>query len=192
MIVDDNARYILLEDDSSMEQGDIIEDCRILVPSENGYQALMTKDDTEVEEVMEYIQGNFIIISQSCDLSNDKIESVIVCLIVSIRDADSMYPDLNLVSSKQREVLMKGNIPSLHLLNELKLNSQEAEDFYCVCFEQIYSVPKNYLVKLIEHQKRYRMLSPYKESLSQSFAKYFMRVGLPMVVDKTKIKKYKM
>jgi preprotein translocase subunit Sec63 len=190
LIVDDDSWYVLLENDISIEQGDIIEDCKIIVPCEDGYQALLSEADAEVEQEMEFIQGNFIIMSQSCDLSNDKIDSVVVCLIVSLRDASTMFPNLNLESSGQKEVLRRGNIPSLHLLNQLKLQSQAVEDFYCVCFEHIYSVPKKYLLKLIEPQTRNRLLSPYKESLAQSFAKYFMRVGLPRGIDKTELKEY--
>jgi len=190
LIVDDDSWYVLLTNDISIEQGDIIEDCKILVPCEDSYQALLAEADAEVEQEMEYIQGNFIIMSQSCDLSNDKIDSVVVCLIISLRDANIKFPALTLGNHKQREALRRGNLPSLYLLNQLQLNSQDAEDYYCVCFEHIYSIPKKYLLKLIEHQTRYRLLSPYKESLAQSFAKYFMRVGLPKDIDKTAIKCY--
>ena len=74
-------------------------------------------------------------------------------------------------------------------LDKIKL-SDSREDYYCVSFHHIFSVPKNYLKALISDKERYRLLSPYKEHLAQSFARYFMRVGLPSNISAEDIKNY--
>jgi len=178
------------DDDSSLEQGDIIEKCKVLIPEENGYLALLDEQNSEEIQDMQYIEGDFIIMSQSCDLANDKIDSVIVCPVIPLKKVAEISPELQLKSSKQREVLRQGNIPSYHLLNKIKLETVSVADFYCVSFKHIYSVPKKYLKKLLEGKNRCRLLSPYKEHLSQSFARYFMRVGLPTDISKDEMKNY--
>lgn len=179
-----------LEGSSLLEQGMIVEKCKILVPDENGYNALSDEPSSEEIQNMGYIEGDFVIMSQSCDLTNDKIDSVILCPIVSLQKVAKIEPTLNLKSSKQREALRQGNIPSYHLLNALELLATPDEDYYCVSFKHIYSVPKDYLKKVMENRTHIRLLSPYKEHLSQSFARYFMRVGLPTDIPKTKVKEY--
>ena len=171
-----------INDDTSLEQGDIIEKCRIICPSESHYQALLQEKPTYVE--MNYIECDCIIMSQSCDLENDKIKHVILCPITTLQTAMKAFELLR--SSKGREQLRQGNLPSYHLLNKITLNDKE--DFYCVSFHSIFSVPKEYLQALVKDKTRLRLLSPYKEHLSQSFARYFMRVGLPSGIDKEELK----
>jgi len=60
-----------------------------------------------------------------------------------------------------------------------------------VDFHRIYTVPKAYLKQIALNNKfRIRLLPPYREHLSQAFARYFMRVGLPVDIDREEIKKY--
>ena len=189
--MDDSHWYYTIDaDNSTLEQGDIVEDCKILIPSDDNFLALLSESDSETVQPMQFIQGNFIIMSQSCDLENSKIDSVIVCPIISLKKVNEIASELNLKSSKQKEVLRQGNIPSYHLLNKLKLFTMESADFYCVSFKHIYSLPKQYLKKVMENKEHIRVLSPYKEHLSQSFARYFMRVGLPTDISKAELKDY--
>lgn len=50
-----------------------------------------------------------------------------------------------------------------------------------VDFHSIFTVPRLFLDELIERRgaRRLRLLPPYREHLSQSFARFFMRVRLP-------------
>jgi hypothetical protein len=47
--------------------------------------------------------------------------------------------------------------------------------------------PIEAIIKVKPHK---RLLPPYREHLSQSFARYFMRVGLPVDIPKDEIKNY--
>lgn len=165
--------------------GGIIENCKILMPSKEAYNMLLKEEETFLE--MEYIETTCIILSQSCDLTNDKIEFVILCPVNSLKYLINAVPYYR--AKDAREQLRQGNQPSYHLLNKLTING--IRDFYCVSFHHIFSVPKEYLKVLVSDKKRLRMKSPYKENLAQSFARYFMRVGLPLNIDKAEIQNYK-
>ena len=50
-----------------------------------------------------------------------------------------------------------------------------------VDFHEIYTLPHIFLESLLQvrNESRLRLRPPYREHLSQAFARYFMRVGLP-------------
>ena len=170
---------------SPIEQGDIIENCKILVPNELHYQAILENKENEVP--LDIIEINSIILSQSCDIQNEKIDSVIVCPIWSLRKFIEKGGWFN--SSTAREDLRQGKFPEYHLLQ--KFESEELpNDFYFVDFHRIYSVPKKFIEAMIKDKSHKRLLPPYREHLSQSFARYFMRVGLPVDIPKDEIKNY--
>jgi hypothetical protein len=60
-------------------------------------------------------------------------------------------------------------------------------DALVVDFRQIYSLPvsflRNFAAKAV---MRKRLKSPYLEHTAQSFARFFMRVGLPTSIDQFK------
>jgi hypothetical protein len=53
-----------------------------------------------------------------------------------------------------------------------------------VDFKNVYGIHFDFLLDLIRQPSpRIRLLPPYREHLSQAFARYFMRVGLPLDID---------
>jgi len=53
-----------------------------------------------------------------------------------------------------------------------------------VDFGRIFSLPKAFVHQFAAKQgKRLRLSPPYREHLSQSFARFFMRVGLPQDIE---------
>src|SRR5262245_33467491 len=54
-----------------------------------------------------------------------------------------------------------------------------------VDFHDLFTVPRAFLETLLRRrqQPRLRLRPPYREHLSQAFARFFMRVGLPQPVD---------
>ena len=80
--------------------------------------------------------------------------------------------------TKYFDDLRKGNQPNYHLLN------QAAElgitDYLVVDFRNVFAVHIDFLKAHVETlNDRVRLLPPYREHLSQAFARFFMRVGLP-------------
>jgi len=149
-------------------QGDIIYSCPLILPPPK------IKDQIEVD-IIEY---DVIIMSQSCDLIQKKLELVLVCPIWPLSEFENKnlsYKDL-----KMKESLRQGYLPGYHLLNMCKINGFESE-YLIVDFRSIFSVHFDFLVEFVKEKgDRIRLLSPYREHLSQAFARFFMRVGLPV------------
>jgi hypothetical protein len=174
--------YVEIPAGEPLEQGDIIEGCSLLIPSEEHYEAILTNEETDSPIDIEMIDA--ITLSQSCDIAHNKIDSIILCPIISLKSI-SVFKD-----SREREILRRGNSPAYHLLNKFGTKTL-AEDYYVVSFHHIYSVPKKFIETLVKNQVRKRLLPPYREHLSQSFARYFMRVGLPSDISPKEIEEYK-
>ena len=71
-------------------------------------------------------------------------------------------------------MLNEGSIEELNLTHRV------------VDFHDVYTIPRTFLESLLHRrgQPRLRLRPPYREHLSQAFARFFMRVGLPMGVTK--------
>lgn len=165
--MEDYPWYEIAEDEE-LFQGDIIESCPIIVPPST------IEDECNVD-VIEY---DAIIMSQSCDLINRKLELVLVCPIWPLSEFESRNPSYK--NPKMKESLRRGYLPGYHLLNKCEIEGFETE-YLVVDFRSVYSVPFDFLVKLARKKgRRLRLLPPYREHLSQAFARFFMRVGLPV------------
>jgi hypothetical protein len=173
--------------ESPLEQGDIISGCSVIMPEAEHYNAILTGVLTQQDIPIEKFDA--VVLSQSCDLAHGKIDAVIVCPVIELRQ---FLNDIS-VPSKEREKWIKelhhGKMPAYHLLNELGCKVLP-QGFCIVNFHHIYSLPKMFLQEIVKTNERIRLLPPYREHLSQSFARYFMRVGLPSDIAEDKIKNY--
>ena len=75
--------------------------------------------------------------------------------------------------------LQQGNLPAYHVLSECTLPTAERE-VSIVDFRRIYPLPIDFVRRHAASAPRMRLLPPYRKHLSQAFARYFMRVGLPV------------
>ncbi len=79
-----------------------------------------------------------------------------------------------------REDLRRGNVPGYHLLNRCELPNLKS-DYLVVEFRSLFGIPATTVRELAASQTpRRRLLPPYREHLAQAFARFFMRVGLPV------------
>ena len=161
--------YSLINSDE-LEQGDILEGCPIFLPPSN-----LTLNSLEAN--FRLTQRNVIIMSQSCDMvkGREKITQVLLCFLWNRSD----HTQGHLSTNKGIEEARRGQLPAHHLLNECKLPNAE-RDFRIVDFHNTYTLPLDFCREFAEKsQTRIRLLPPYREHLSQAFARFFMRVGLP-------------
>ncbi|MFZ5921135.1 MAG: hypothetical protein ACOYY3_08805 [Chloroflexota bacterium] len=162
--------YEIVESGSPLSQGDFFDLCPVVVP-----RAEIGGEGSQV--VAEVIKYDVVVMSQSCDLENQNLEIVLVCPIWPLsefQDTNDFYRSKN-----GKESLRKGNQPGYHLINECDLEGFEQE-FRVVDFRNVYGIPYDMLVEISkERERRVRLLPPYREHLSQAFARFFMRVGLP-------------
>ncbi len=172
-------------EDISLEQGDLIGDCPILIPpAEIDYEK-----GTEIQ--INYF--DVIILTQSCDLENKKIEFVQVAPFKKFKEyIDQTYEQKpseknTKAIEAQFKALNQGNRHAYHILDKCI----EYDDFIVVEFSSVFSIHIELLKKhILTQEKRVRLCSPYKEHLSQAFARYFIRVGLPSGISEFNAKEY--
>jgi hypothetical protein len=163
--------YTLVQGDD-LEQGDILLNLPLIeLPADLAWPQ---QEGAEIEQTPLIHSVNAIIMSQSCDLQHPgKLKFVAFCPIYELHRMPQ-FPSKNHWNN-----LRQGRIVSYHLLNRCSIEGHET-DFWVVEFTRIASLPIGLTRRLAGEQGlRLRLLSPYKEHLSQSFARFFMRVGLP-------------
>lgn len=162
---------------TELRQGDIFFDCPVLVPASEIPEA-ESENLTLIADVLTY---DVIVMSQSCDLENAKLDLVLVCPHWGLGEFGEKVSYFK--SRDGKKELQRGNTPGYHLINRSELDSRMVE-LRVVDFRNVYGLPFVYLKTLSERRgKRLRLLPPYREHLSQAFARFFMRVGLPVPVD---------
>jgi len=158
--------YEVVENDE-IQQGDIIRSCPILVPPATFSEIIETK-------VEEY---DVIVMSQSCDLIQRKVNLVLVCPLWTLEEFERENSSYK--SAKMKEVIRRGEVPGYHMLNKCEISGFETS-YQIVDFKNTYAVHFDFLKEVTATLgKRVRLLPPYREHLSQAFARFFMRVGLP-------------
>lgn len=165
--------YELVEYSDEITQGDILFHCPVAVLS--GFCGENDEIDSEIHDI------DGIIMTQACDIANRKVENIILCAITSVEDYSKGRSNKEV--RKSLDSIKKGQQNALHILNRYHEGDFQ-QDYYIVNFKDIFSIPIILARKVAENnRKRLRLLPPYREHLSQAFARYFMRVGLPVDID---------
>jgi len=117
------------------------------------------------------------VLTQSCDLEHARVPLVALCPIWPIAEFEQFDPRWR--PRKRWNEVLKGKVEGLHLLASMT-NPEDNGESLVVDFRQIYSLPFDYLTaRAIELGDRWRLRLPFIEHVSQAFARFFMRVGLP-------------
>ncbi len=159
--------YEVIESSTSLEQGDILESWVVNLPRPNSG-----------EVVEEYY--TLILMTQTCDI-DDGIRHLIFCPVWTHKQLGDTEPTFNKPATIGN--LRKGYLIGFYPINRLDLPSFQ-RPWRIVQFQRIIELEtddvRNSSALL---RPRLRLLPPYRESLSQAFARFFMRVGLPVPVD---------
>ncbi len=161
--------YEVVGGNSPILQGDIIEECPVVEPPEELVAGEVTPITASVYDV--------VVMSQSSDLKQKKVDLVLVCAIWPLQEFGDRVTYFG--GEEGRERLRRGDSPGYHLLNMCELAGHES-DYKVVDFRNVFGVPFDFLVRFVKKRERLRLLPPYREHLSQAFARFFMRVGLPV------------
>lgn len=156
-------------DTQHLEQGDIFFRCDVITSVAN----------TDAPEDLDAELKTFdvIVLSQSCDLAHRKIEHALVCPHWTVEALGEALP--RFANPKELEHVRQGNVPGFHMINACAVQGFTSS-VRVVSFRQLYAVPVSYLAAKANVTPRLRLLPPYREQLAQAFARYFMRVGLPI------------
>lgn len=138
---------ILEKNQFDLQQGDFVPSCPILIPPTiievNG------ANEIEIKEI------DSVILSQSCDLVNGKIEIVLVCPYYSLTIFLNNLPsDQTSSKAKQKVIdnLRKGNLPGYHLLNNDN-HVDSFKDYQVVDFRNVYGIHFNSLVQIVSENQ---------------------------------------
>jgi hypothetical protein len=169
---------------SDFTQGDILVECPFLSPnSSDAFMRAMESADGELSVDIGVKRATLIVMTQACDIAHNKVNSIVLCPIWPLEEfAKDPAGAQVLVTDKGKEDLRRGYFPPFHLLNQ---DAEFGFAFQVVDFRELYSIPTDVVGAVAgKAEKRARLLSPYREQLAQSFARYFMRVGLPIDIPK--------
>jgi hypothetical protein len=162
---------------ANLLQGDLLRKCPVLVPVTELTWPLPAQDSARLRADL----IDVIILTQSCDLANNKVAEVLLARVVSwaevVRDEVKKGNEA-VKGAKFRKKLVDGEVPGLSLLH--KREQEPRLEWSVVSFHRLYTLSKTFLSAFAaEIRPRIRLRSPYREHLAQAFARYFMRVGLP-------------
>lgn len=171
MPTEENYAWYRIVSGNELAQGDLFDNCPVYSPPEDLANAPLE------EALFTWSDQNVIALSQTCDMvrGREKIQEALLCPVWLRSELTDGY----LASAKGMEDARRGNLPGYHVLAACDLAGFERE--VCVAdFRRVYSLPLSFLRRRGGATgSRLRLLPPYREHLSQAFARYFMRVGLP-------------
>lgn len=177
-----------------LTQGDLIFDCPLIC----WQPGLLRREGVPETEVLRgataAIKSDVVVMTQACDLEFEKVSNVVLCPHMNLAEyrlaweVEMKRKNQNPTQKAWRDYcddIREGFVWNLTLLNAGKGGTLSVEH-RVVDFHEVYNVPRDFLESLIAQRKqpRLRLLPPYREHLSQAFARFFMRVGLPVEVAK--------
>jgi hypothetical protein len=158
-----------------IEQGDIVENFPVFLPPDD---LMIDAGGKPSSTTFKWKEQDLIVMSQSCDLAKgrEKVDDVLLC---AVWKRSELAGDPNLGKDSTMEDARKGRLPAFHVLAASAIAGFERE-VRVIDFRRVYSLPVSFVRSRAKAAKRLRLLPPYREHLSQSFARFFMRVGLPI------------
>jgi hypothetical protein len=169
--------YELVASDQLM-QGDIFEGCPVFRPPSDLKWPIQ-----EESEEFEFALGtqDVMVMTQSCDLLPDQKSGmwlVILCPIWKLSEASR--ENQILASSYGKEECRRGHMTGYHMIAGCEHGDWNRE-ISIVSFREVWSLPLDFVRRMAAaYGPRPRLRPPYREHLAQAFARYFMRVGLPV------------
>lgn len=153
-----------------LQQGDILEACPVFMPPDE----LVGSD--LADGLFQWEERDVIVLTQSCDLvaGREKVSEVLLCPLWN----RSEITEGHLASAKGIEEARRGNVPGFHLLAACSLPAMPRE-LRVVDFRRIHTLPIGFARRVVANANE-RLLPPYREHMAQAFARYFMRIGLPL------------
>ena len=161
--------YSICNADEPLDQGDIVEDCPMVTVAEHAPESLE-------HARLDLRRG--IILTQTCDIAQMKVERLVVAAV---------YPTQDLIDRKVvKPADVKGPIRAGRVwgLDFLPAHAAAGLGEMIVDFQRLHSIPINVLDNLRQSGKRrLRLLTPYREHLAKHFADTYSRIGLPQPYD---------
>jgi len=156
-----------------LKQGDILEACPVFVPPEDLAEQPLEAASFRV------VEWDLIVMSQSCDpvKGQEKLSEVLLCAVWMRSEMPAGH---HLSRPEGLENVRRGRVPAWQILAACELPGLERE-VRLVEFQRTHSLSLGFIRRRATASgERIRLLPPYREHLAQAFARFFMRVGLPI------------
>lgn len=164
--------YEVVAAEAKLAQGELIPQCPIIIPPPPTEITAGNQPNVRVEPMA------VVVVSQSCDLEHGKLKAVLVAAYWPADDFLCSLPAQH--RDKVKAQLLEGAHPAFHFMNGSRIQDH-AMPAAVVRFRNTHGVDHAFLTEHVQRQgDRLRLLSPYREDLAQAFARYFMRVALPV------------
>lgn len=191
-----DAWYEIVEAGERLTQGDLILNCPLIAWKSDPLQLPQNTDETDaLQGATTAIQADVVVMTQACDLEHEKVANIILCPHFALADYRQAWEaEMNNRRQNPTERAWKRHCNDIcdgFVWNLTMLNASSREELEIqhrvVDFHYVYSAPRSFLESLLiqRRQARLRLLPPYREHLSQAFARFFMRVGLPVPIALT-------
>lgn len=180
--------YEQVANDTPLTQGDIVSLCPVLTWTNPatfrvGSGQLAAETGVELHDV--------VVMSQACDLEQKKLSEVILCPLYPLSEFKARWEAAQQAKNPQNakpnaaawqkfcKHVKSGYQWNLSMLN---ICPEPPVEHRVVEFYRVYSTPRSIIETLLLERggSRSRLKAPYREHLSQAFARFFMRVGLPV------------
>jgi hypothetical protein len=158
--------YEIAGTSDSINQGDIISQCPLI------YWVMERRSDGMLERRATVSHERVVVLTQSCDLANDKTTNVQVAVAHEAR----RLVELGLL----KEHTIRDQVRRHRVFGWYFLPAGQDQLESIVDFRDIHTVPRALLLEQIS--KGYRSVtikSPYREHMAQHFAVTFSRIALP-------------
>ena len=187
--------YAEVEPQGPLDQGDIIELCPVVCWKDSPIEVGREEDVPELlENSLEISEVTVVVMTQTCDLANAKVRNVTLCPYYPVDEYRSSWEATQRSQGRNPtdrawysflDSVRKGQLFNLALLNS---DPELGVPLALVDFQEVFTLPRTFLESYVAatHKRRIRLLPPYREHLSQAFARFFMRVGLPTDIDLSK------
>jgi len=192
----DDPWYEHVAPNTPLTQGDLISDCPLLAWKPEPIE--LRPDHDPEHEVLKAasnaIRADVVVLTQACDLEHDKVANVILCPHLTLNEYKTVWTENmrrtghNATPKAWRSLC--DDIREGFAWNLTILNTGSSEQLHTahriVDFHEVFTAPRTFIESLLSQrgQPRLRLRPPYREHLSQAFARFFMRVGLPVPVEK--------
>ena len=184
--------YEVVAPTEGLLQGDIILRCPILDWKQAPLQIQGQGELEQLKLSYDILEVDVVVMTQACDLEQKNVKDVVVCPLYSLTDVKSTWTAKQQAAGQNSgakpwkglcDDIKKGFVWNMAMLNHGEVDGQKI-DHRIVDFHDIYTIPLPFLQSIASNRgPRFRLRPPYREHLSQAFARYFMRVGLPSNVE---------
>jgi hypothetical protein len=184
--------YSCVDAQTPLTQGDLISDCPVIAWAAGPLNLSESEEGESLKGATIAIRADVVVMTQACDLENNKVDNVILCPHISVSDYRKAWEEEMRTRQQNPTTRAWGklfeDIRDGYVWNLTILNAGESGDLKIehrvVDFHDVYTIPRSFLESLLKQRggPRLRLNPPYREHLSQAFARFFMRVGLPVPV----------